>query len=331
MKLLVVGGAGYIGSHMVKMLVNSGHDVTILDNLSTGFRELAKYGELVVGDLADESLLEDLFSKHQFDGAMHFAAASLVGESMTNPAKYYRNNVSNTINLLDAMVKHNVKSFVFSSSAAVYGEPNSDLIDEEHIKDPINPYGSTKLMIERILQDYASAYGLNSISLRYFNACGADPEGELGECHDPETHLIPLILQAASGRRESITVFGRDYATDDGTCVRDYIHIDDLCTAHALAFDKLIGSNDCGALSYNLGNSSGFSVQQVIDVVQTVVSKDGCSVTVEDGERRAGDPATLVADAAKAKSELNWQPKYDDLEVIVGHAWEWEKKLANIN
>ena len=331
MDILIVGGAGYIGAHMVKMLVNSGHDVVVLDNLSTGFRELAKYGELVVGDLADESLLEDLFSKYQFDGVMHFAAASLVGESMVNPAKYYRNNVSNTINLLDAMIKHEVKCFVFSSSAAVYGEPNSDLIDEEHAKDPINPYGSTKLMIERILSDYASAYGLNSISLRYFNACGADPEGELGECHDPETHLIPLILQAASGRRESITVFGRDYATDDGTCVRDYIHIDDLCTAHALAFDKLIGSNDCGALSYNLGNSSGFSVQQVIDVVQTVVSKDGCSVTVEDGERRAGDPATLVADAAKAKSKLNWQPKYDDLEVIVGHAWEWEKKLANIN
>jgi len=331
MKLLVVGGAGYIGSHMVKMLVNLGHDVIILDNLSTGFRELVKYGKLVVGDLADESLLDELFSKHQFDGVMHFAAASLVGESMTNPAKYYRNNVSNTINLLDAMVKHNVKSFVFSSSAAVYGEPNSNLIDESHVKDPINPYGSTKLMIERILKDYASAYDLNSISLRYFNACGADPEGELGECHDPETHLIPLILQAASGRRESITVFGRNYATDDGTCVRDYIHIDDLCTAHALALDKLTASNDCGALAYNLGNSSGFSVQQVIDVVQTVVSKDGCSVTVIDGERRAGDPATLVADAAKAKSELGWQPKYDDLEVIVVHAWEWEKKLANIN
>jgi UDP-glucose 4-epimerase len=331
MKLLVVGGAGYIGSHMVKMLVNSGHNVVILDNLSTGFRELAIYGELIVGDLADESLLDDLFSKYQFDGVLHFAAASLVGESMTDPAKYYRNNVSNTINLLDAMVKHNVKSFVFSSSAAVYGEPNSDLIDESHAKDPINPYGSTKLMIERILQDYESAYGLNSISLRYFNACGADPEGELGECHNPETHLIPLILQAASGRRKSITVFGRDYATDDGTCVRDYIHIDDLCTAHALAFDKLIGLNDCGALSYNLGNSSGFSVQQVIDVVQSVVSKDGCSVAVEDGERRAGDPATLVANAAKAKSELGWQPEYDDLEVIVGHAWEWEKELANIN
>ena len=331
MKLLVVGGAGYIGSHMVKMLVNLGHDVVVLDNLSTGFRELAKYGELVVGDLADENLLDDLFLKHQFDGVMHFAAASLVGESMVNPAKYYRNNVSNTINLLDAMVKYDVKRFVFSSSAAVYGEPNSDLIDESHAKDPINPYGSSKLMIERILQDYASAYGLNSISLRYFNACGADPESELGECHDPETHLIPLILQAASGRRKSITVFGRDYATDDGTCVRDYVHINDLCTAHALALDKLTSSNNAGALSYNLGNSSGFSVQQVIDVVQTVVSKDGYSVTVVDGERRAGDPAALVANAAKAKSELGWQPEYDDLEVIVSHAWGWEKKLAEID
>jgi len=330
MKILVTGGAGYIGSHMVKMLVNSGHDVIILDNLSTGFRELAIYGELVVGDLANESLLDDLFSKHHFDGVMHFVAASLVGESMTNPAKYYRNNVSNTINLLDAMVKHNVKSLVFSSSAAVYGEPNNDLIDESHAKSPINPYGSTKLMIERILYDCASSYRLNSVSLRYFNACGADPGGELGECHDPETHLIPLILQAASGRRESITVFGRDYATNDGTCVRDYIHINDLCTAHALALDKLTNSNDAGALSYNLGNSSGFSVQQVIDVVQTVVSKDGRSVTVEDGERRAGDPAVLVADATKAKVELGWQPEYDDLETIVKHAWAWEKKLAKI-
>jgi UDP-glucose 4-epimerase len=316
---------------MVKLLVNLNYDVIVLDNLSTGFRELAKYGELVVGDLADESLLEGLFSKHQFDGVMHFAAASLVGESMIDPAKYYRNNVSNTINLLDAMVKYDVKSFVFSSSAAVYGEPNSDLIDEAHAKEPINPYGSTKLMIERILLDYSSAYGLNSVSLRYFNACGADPEGELGECHDPETHLIPLILQAASGRRKAITVFGRDYVTDDGTCVRDYIHINDLCTAHALALDKLTDSNDCGALSYNLGNSSGYSVQQVIDMVQSVVSKDGYSVTVVDGERRSGDPATLVADATMAKSELGWQSNYDDLETIVSHAWAWEKKLAKIS
>jgi UDP-glucose 4-epimerase len=330
-KFLVTGGAGYIGSHMTKMLVNSGHEVITLDNLSTGFRELAKYGKLIVGDLTDENLLDGLFSKHQFDGVMHFAATSLVGESMTDPSKYYRNNVSNTINLLDAMVKHNVKSFVFSSSAAVYGKPNSDLIDEDHTKVPINPYGSTKLMIERILQDYASAYGLNSISLRYFNACGADPEGELGECHDPETHLIPLVLQAASNRRESITVFGRDYATDDGTCVRDYIHINDLCSAHALALNKLFTSNDIGALAFNLGNSSGFSVRQVIDVVQEVVGREGYSVTVIDGNRREGDPDMLVADAAKAKSELGWAPSYTDLETIISQAWEWEKKLASIN
>ena len=331
MKLLVVGGAGYIGSHMVKALVKSGHDVIVLDHLSTGFRELARYGELVVGDLVDQDLLDELFLKHQFDGVMHFAAASLVGESMTDPAKYYRNNVSYTINLLDTLVKHNVNNFVFSSTAAVYGEPNSDLIDETHTKEPINPYGSSKLMIERLLQDYASAYGLNSISLRYFNACGADPDGELGECHDPETHLIPLILQAASGRREAITVFGRDYDTDDGTCVRDYIHINDLCSAHALALDELTSSAKMGALSFNLGNGSGFSVQQVIDVVQAVVAKDGCLVTVLDGERRTGDPGTLVADATKAKSELGWLPEYASLETIIHHAWAWEKKLANIN
>ena len=330
-EFLVTGGAGYIGSHMVKMLTKLGYSALILDNLSTSSKGFSKYGELIVGDLADEVLLEDLFSKHQFDGVLHFAATSLVGDSMTDPSKYYRNNVSNTINLLDAMVRHNVKSFVFSSSAAVYGKPNSDLIDEDHAKVPINPYGSTKLMIERILQDYASAYGLNSISLRYFNACGADPEGELGECHDPETHLIPLVLQAASNRRESITVFGRDYATDDGTCVRDYIHINDLCSAHALALNKLFTSNDIGALAFNLGNSSGFSVRQVIDVVQEVVGKEGYSVTVIDGNRREGDPDILVADAAKAKSELGWTPSYTDLETIISQAWKWEKKLASID
>ena len=330
-EFLVTGGAGYIGSHMVKMLTKLGYSALILDNLSTSSKGFSKYGELIVGDLADEVLLEDLFSKHQFDGVLHFAATSLVGDSMTDPSKYYRNNVSNTINLLDAMVRHNVKSFVFSSSAAVYGKPNSDLIDEDHAKVPINPYGSTKLMIEHILQDYAFSYGLNSISLRYFNACGADPEGELGECHDPETHLIPLVLQAASNRRESITVFGRDYATDDGTCVRDYIHINDLCSAHALALNKLLTSNDIGALAFNLGNSFGFSVQQVIDVVQEVVGKEGYSVTVIDGNRREGDPDILVADAAKAKSELGWTPSYTDLETIISQAWKWEKKLASID
>lgn len=330
MKVLVVGGAGYIGSHMVKMLAQSGHDVLVLDNLSTGFRSSVKYGKLVVGDLADINLLESLFLEHKFVGVFHFAANSLVGESVTNPAKYYRNNVANTLNLLDVMVRHNVKNFIFSSTAATFGEPEYTPIDEKHPQNPINPYGSTKLMIERILQDYASAYGLNSVALRYFNACGADPEGELGECHDPETHLIPLILQAESGRRESITVFGRDYATEDGTCVRDYIHIYDLCSAHALAFDLITSKKKQGALAFNLGNGLGFSVQQVIDVVKKVAEKDGCSLTVVDGERRIGDPAILVADASKATRELNWQPKFADLEVIVKHAWEWEKKLSSI-
>ncbi|WP_019556944.1 UDP-glucose 4-epimerase GalE [Thiomicrorhabdus arctica] len=331
MKVLVVGGAGYIGSHMVKMLTRSGHhDVVVLDNLSTGFRDAVKYGHLVIGDLADIHLLENLFNEHKFDGVIHFAANSLVGESMMLPAKYYRNNVANTLNLLDVMVRHNVKNFVFSSTAAIFGEPEYTPIDEAHPKEPINPYGSSKLMIECILKDYAAAYGLNSVSLRYFNACGADPEGELGENHDPETHLIPLILQAASGRRDSITVFGRDYDTEDGTCIRDYIHINDLCSAHVLGLEKILKESSGKALMYNLGNGCGFSVQQVIDVVKNVVAEEGRSLTVEEGKRRPGDPAALVADATKAKQELNWQPQYEDVKTIVGHAWAWEKKLAKI-
>lgn len=330
MKLLIVGGAGYIGSHMVKMLVKSGHDVVVLDNLTTGFRELVKYGHLVIGDLADTNLLENLFSEYSFDGVMHFAANSLVGESMTNPAKYYRNNVSNTLNLLDVMIRHDVKHFIFSSTAATFGEPEYTPIDEFHPQKPINPYGSSKLMIERILQDYSDAYGLNSVSLRYFNACGADPEGEIGECHDPETHLIPLILQAASGRRKSITVFGRDYQTSDGTCIRDYIHINDLCSAHALALDYVLAGKDLGTLAFNLGNGQGFSVQEVIDEVMKVVGEDECSLTVKTGERRPGDPAILVADASKAKQILGWKPEFSDLETIVRHAWAWEKTLANL-
>jgi len=329
MKVLVVGGAGYIGSHMVKMLVNAGHDVVVLDNLSTGFRASVKYGRLVVGDLADIHLLENLFQQESFDGVMHFAANSLVGESMTNPSKYYRNNMGNTLNLLDVMVRHHVNHFIFSSTAATFGEPEYSPIDEKHPQSPINPYGASKLMVERVLQDYASAYGLNSVCLRYFNACGADPEGELGECHDPETHLIPLILQAASGRRKSITIFGRDYDTEDGTCIRDYIHIQDLCSAHALALDLIVFGQKKGALAYNLGNGQGFSVQQVVDVVQKVVSEDGCSLQIEEGERRKGDPAVLVADATQAKKVLNWQPAFADLEVVIRHAWAWEKVSSN--
>ena len=328
-QILVVGGAGYIGSHMVKMLSKSGHDVIVLDNLSTGFRDSVKYGKLIIGDLADINLLENLFQEYQFDGVMHFAANSLVGESMINPAKYYRNNVGNTLNLLDVMIRNSVKHFIFSSTAATFGEPEYTPIDEKHPQNPINPYGASKLMIERILKDYADAYDLNSVSLRYFNACGADPEGEIGECHDPETHLIPLILQAASGRRDSITVFGRDYDTEDGTCIRDYIHINDLCSAHALGLEKILKENAGKALMYNLGNGNGFSVQQVIDQVKAVVAKDNKILTVEEGARRAGDPAVLLADATKATQELDWQPNYNNLEVIIEHAWSWEKKLAN--
>jgi UDP-glucose 4-epimerase len=313
---------------MVKMLSLAGNDVLVFDNLSTGFSKLVKYGQLVKGDLADIHCLEKLFSEHQFDGVMHFAANSLVGESIKKPSKYYHNNIANTLNLLDVMVQYNVKHFIFSSTAATFGEPEYIPIDEAHPQKPINPYGASKLMVERILQDYSSAYGLNSVSLRYFNACGADPDGELGESHNPETHLIPLILQAASGRRESITVFGRNYATADGTCIRDYIHINDLCSAHSLALDLLLSGHKQGSLSYNLGNNQGFSVQQVIDVVKNVVAFDGYELLVKEGEKRKGDPAILVADATKAKEELNWQPIYTDLDVIIHHAWNWEKKLA---
>lgn len=327
MSLLIIGGAGYIGAHMVKQLAGAGHHVVVLDNLSTGVRELAVHGELVIGDLADTALLEQLFTQYDFNGVMHFAACSLVGESVENPGKYYRNNVSNTLNLLDVMIRHQVMNFIFSSTAATFGEPEYVPIDEAHPQRPINPYGASKLMVERLLQDYHTAHGLNSVSLRYFNACGADPDGELGECHDPETHLIPLILQAVSGRRESITVFGRDYATEDGTCVRDYTHIEDLCAAHALALDALVTGARQGALGYNLGNGLGYSVQEVIAAVQQVVSEEGCSVKVEEGPRRIGDPARLVADAALAKRELGWQPQYADLMTIIRHAWAWEKTL----
>ena len=331
MNILIAGGAGYIGSHMVKHLSRAGQLVVVLDNLSTGFRQSACYGELVMGDLSDPVLLDALFKQYRFDGVMHFAASSLVGESMTSPGKYYRNNVSNTLNLLDVMVKHESRNFIFSSTAATFGEPQYTPIDEAHPQKPINPYGASKLMVERILQDYASAYGMNSVSLRYFNACGADPDGEIGECHDPETHLIPLILQAASGRRDNITVFGRDYSTSDGTCVRDYVHVEDLCAAHSLALDALVSEKITGAAAYNLGNGDGFSVQQVINAAQELIGKEGKTIRVIEGERRAGDPAVLVADAKRAKSDLGWSPQYADLPTILEHAWAWEKHLAKLS
>lgn len=319
MKILVVGGAGYIGSHMVKQLANAGNDVITLDNLSYGYRDAVKYGEFVEGDLGDDSILDAVFKSGDIDAVMHFAGFIQVGESVVKPSMYYHNNVANTFTLLDAMLRHDVKNFIFSSTAAIFGEPDYTPIDEKHNKQPINPYGHSKLMIEQVLEDYDKAYGLRSTCLRYFNAAGADPDGELGERHVPETHLIPLILQAASGRRQDIKVFGDDYPTDDGTCVRDYIHINDLCEAHSLALQNMINKDQ--SARYNLGNGTGFSVKQVIDVAKEVSGND-FKVTIEP--RREGDPAVLVADAALAKQELNWQPKFDTLNEIVKTAWKWE-------
>ena len=270
MKILVVGGAGYIGSHMVKLLDRSQHQVVTLDNLSTGYRDAVKYGDFVEGDIDDNNLLDELFSSSKFDAVMHFASFIEVGESVVDPAKYYRNNFSNTLNLLDAMVRHGINKFIFSSTAAIFGSPEYTPIDEDHPKLPINPYGMSKLMVENALTDYEKAYGLQSVCLRYFNAAGADPDGELGERHNPETHLIPLVLQAASNRRDAISVFGNDYKTDDGSCVRDYIHIVDLCDAHLLALEALISGS--GSKKYNLGNGNGYSVLEVIDVVKQVKS-----------------------------------------------------------
>ena len=322
-RILVVGGAGYIGSHMVKMLAAQSYRVTTLDNLSTGYRNAVSAGEFIQVDLADREVLATLFARQPFDAVMHFASYIQVGESVKEPSKYYANNVTNTLNLLDAMVTHGVKRFIFSSSAAVYGDPHTVPIPEDHSKEPINPYGRTKWIVEQILADYDHAYGLKSVSLRYFNAAGADPEGALGERHEPETHLIPLVLRAASGRAPDIKVFGRDYDTPDGTCIRDYVHVEDLCSAHRLAIDGLMQGKASNA--YNLGNGSGFSVAEVIAAAERVT---GRTIPVTDQPRRAGDPPRLVADARRARDELGWRPQYDSLDTIIAHAWAWEQKLA---
>ena len=323
--ILVVGGAGYIGSHMVKLLLAQGREVCTLDNLSTGFRDAVLGGEFHQIDLADASAVDSLLASHRFDAVMHFASSIVVGESVKDPAKYYRNNVVNTLNLLEAMVRHKVGRFIFSSTAAIFGEPQRVPIDEDHPKQPVNPYGASKWMIERVLADFGHAYGLKSVCLRYFNACGADPEGRIGERHDPETHLIPLLLQVASGRRPNISVFGRDYPTPDGTCIRDYIHIEDLCTAHLLAVDHLVAGGDSRA--FNLGNGTGFSVQEVLETVRRVT---GHPIPVNDGPRREGDPARLVADSGRVRQAFGWTPRYADLDLIVRHAWAWEQKCAGM-
>jgi len=320
LRVLVVGGAGYIGSHMVKLLGQLGCVVTTLDDLSSGHRDAVLCGDFVQGNFGDRAVLEAVLSRG-FDAVMHFASFIQVGESVQHPDKYYRNNVTYTLGLLDAMRAHGVNKFIFSSTAATFGEPQYTPMDEQHPQQPINPYGRTKLMVEQALADYDRAYGFKSVCLRYFNAAGADPEGQLGERHDPETHLIPLVLQAASGRRPSISVFGRDYGTPDGTCIRDYIHIQDLCSAHWLALQSLMNGADSQA--YNLGNGNGFSVQEVIDTAEKVT---GRTISIVNGPRRDGDPARLVADSRLAREKLGWQPQYADLATIIEHAWKWETR-----
>lgn len=320
MKVLVIGGAGYIGSHMVKMLGMQGCSVTTLDDLSSGHRDAVLIGGFFQGNCGDRAVLDEVMSQ-SVDAVMHFASFIQVGESVQHPDKYYQNNFVNTLTLLDAMRAHGTKRFIFSSTAATFGEPQYSPIDERHPQQPINPYGRTKLMVEQLLADYDKAYGMKSVCLRYFNAAGADPEGQLCERHDPETHLIPLVLQAASGRRAQISVFGRDYDTPDGTCIRDYIHIQDLCSAHWLALQSLM--NGAHSQVYNLGNGNGFSVQEVIDTAERVT---GRKIPVVDGPRRDGDPARLVADSRLARVKLGWQPQYADLATIIEHAWNWEMR-----
>lgn len=324
-KILVTGGAGYIGSHAVSMLMQNKYEVVVLDNLSGGKKDAVLNAELVVVDLANQDALDKCFSHHSFDAVMHFAAFIQVGESVANPAKYYHNNLQNTLNLLNSALKYNVKKLIFSSSAAVYGEPQYIPIDVNHPKKPLNPYGRSKLMVEKILEDYDKAYDFRSISLRYFNAAGADPLARIGENHNPETHLIPLVLQAASKKNPDVKIFGTDYSTPDGTCIRDYIHVVDLCAAHLLALEALLKGGQSAV--YNLGNGKGFSVLELIKTAEKVTQ---CRIPVVKCERRAGDPAVLVADSLLAQKELGWRPKFADLETIIKHAWQWERKKQRI-
>jgi UDP-glucose 4-epimerase len=319
-QILVVGGAGYIGSHMVKLLLANGDNVVVLDDLSTGHRDAVLGGKFIHGNVGNPAILDQLFRSHQFDTVMHFASFIQVGDSVKQPSLYYENNVTNTINLLNAMARHQVPYFVFSSTAAIYGNPQYDPIDESHPMAPINPYGRSKWMIEQLLQDYEKAYGLRYVALRYFNAAGADPDGVLGERHEPETHLIPLAIHAAMGKLPHFTLFGDDYPTPDGTCIRDFIHVSDLCAAHLLAIRHLRAGKNSDV--FNLGNGNGFSVKEVLDTVKSITKHQ---FKIQVTERRLGDPARLVADSSKARDILKWSPDIQDLDVIVRHAHHFEQ------
>ncbi len=322
--ILVTGGAGYIGSHAVFALQQMGYSVVVLDNLVYGHRDLVDRVlkvPLVVGSTLDRALLDSLFDRYDIGAVMHFAAYTYVGESVTDPSKYYESNVVGTLTLLDAMVAAGVKSFVFSSTCATYGMPQALPITEDHPQQPINPYGRTKLMVEQILADYDQAYDLRSVRFRYFNAAGAHPNGLLGEDHNPESHLIPLVLQTALGLREAITLYGTDYPTDDGTCIRDYIHVCDLADAHILGLEYLLQGGDSAV--FNLGNGQGFSVREVIEAAQRVVGKP---IPVVESARRAGDASVLVGSSQKARDILGWTPQYGDIDTILAHAWQWHQQ-----
>lgn len=320
--VLITGGAGYIGSHANKLLSGKGYKTLVLDNLLNGHKEFLQWGHFIEGDIGNKDHLDRVFKRYTVKAVLHFAAYAYVGESVEQPEKYYINNVANTITLLQAMLKHKVNYFIFSSSCAAYGNPVEIPIPENHPQNPINPYGTSKMMVERILGDYSNAYGLKYVSLRYFNAAGADPDCEIGEWHEPETHLIPLVLDAAIGVKDSIRIFGTDYDTTDGTCIRDYIHVTDLADAHVLALEYLLRGGESDV--FNVGNGNGFSVKQVIDRAQTVTGK---SIKAVESDRRPGDPPVLIGSVARAKDVLKWDPKYHDLDIILDTAWKWQKKL----
>jgi UDP-arabinose 4-epimerase len=320
-RILVTGGAGYIGSHTTKLLLRSGFQAVVFDNLSKGHAEAVPHCPLVRGDLADRELLRKTLREREIEAVVHFAASAYVGESVVNPRAYFENNVSNSLNLLNAMLDTGVRTLVLSSTCATYGDPETLPISESHPQKPVNPYGESKLFVERAMRWYGEAYGLRWCALRYFNAAGADPEGELGEVHDPETHLIPLVIQAARGDRAAIAIFGTDYPTPDGTAVRDYVHVNDLASAHVAALSYLDGGGPGVAL--NLGTGNGHSVREVVKQVERTSGK---AVPVVESARRPGDPAILVADAAKAGAVLGWKPVHSSLDSIVETAWRWEEK-----